>query len=364
MFSYLLGKLRKRKFLKFNISKSQIRRKCAENEIPKISKPKVILSLLTNFIPIPKGKAKLTLLNLLSGLLTPTAGRVYLDGDDVTALSGRARRVSQVFQFPVLYEAMTVADNLAFPLRTRRMAPAEIGRRVAAVAEALGLTDALKVRPRGLSLYQKQLVAVGKALTRPDVSLVLLDEPLTAVEPRVKWDLRRVLKAVQAELGVTMIYVTHDQTEALTFADRVSVVDQGRILQTGTPDEIYQSPAHVGVASLIGSPAMNLLDGTITGGSFRCQETDLLSGLSIPDGPCQLGVRPEWITFHPGDSWQQLSSRPLGTRDGELHLLTRLQRGETQLTAITQGSVEAHTDVGLSRYVLFRQGEAITVGQD
>ncbi len=236
------------------------------------------------------GAGKTTLLNLLSGLLTPTAGRVYLDGDDVTALSGRARRVSQVFQFPVLYEAMTVADNLAFPLRTRRMAPAEIGRRVAAVAEALGLTDALKVRPRGLSLYQKQLVAVGKALTRPDVSLVLLDEPLTAVEPRVKWDLRRVLKAVQAELGVTMIYVTHDQTEALTFADRVSLLTVDGILQSDTPEALYERPAHRDVGHFVGSPGMNFvrLDTGVELG-FRPEWARLAGSALQADGPSLAG---------------------------------------------------------------------------
>ena len=309
------------------------------------------------------GAGKTTLLNLLGGHAQPSGGRILFNGKDVTHRRGRDRRVAMVFQFPVLYESMDLAGNLGFSLRNRGLPAADTARRVNEMAAELGLTG-LDRRPASLSLFEKQLLAIGRALIQDDLNLVLLDEPLTAVEPAIKWRLRQLLKTIQSNHGVTMVYVTHDQTEALTFADRVSVVDQGRILQTGTPDEIYQSPAHVGVASLIGSPAMNLLDGTITGGSFRCQETDLLSGLSIPDGPCQLGVRPEWITFHPGDSWQQLSSRPLGTRDGELHLLTRLQRGETQLTAITQGSVEAHTDVGLSRYVLFRQGEAITVGQD
>ena len=192
------------------------------------------------------GAGKTTLLNLLSGILQPTQGRIFFDDVEVTGLPGRDRHLSQVFQFPVLYQSMTVRENLAFPLTTRgsRMSRVDIEARVKAVADELNIGAILKRSAKGISLFEKQLVAIGRALIRPDVSMVLLDEPLTAVEPSVKWRLRQTLKQAQQDLGVTMVYVTHDQTEALTFAERVAVLANGYILQTGTPDDVYQNPAH------------------------------------------------------------------------------------------------------------------------
>ena len=187
------------------------------------------------------GAGKTTLLNVLSGLLTPTSGQLLLDGRDVSQLAGRARNVAQVFQFPVLYPSLTVAENLAFPLRTRGADAAKIRDRVDYLCDELSISELRDRKPRALSLFEKQLVAVGKALVLEDVSLVLLDEPLTAVQPKIKWQLRQTLRKVQRDLGVTMIYVTHDQTEALTFADRVSILTDGGILQTGTPAEVYQA---------------------------------------------------------------------------------------------------------------------------
>lgn len=237
------------------------------------------------------GAGKSTLLNLLSGLLPAPAGSIFFDGEDVGSLTPWARKVTQVFQFPVLYEAMTVAENLAFPMR--ELPAAEQRRRAEDVASRLGIGGVLKAKPARLTLVQKQLAAIGKALLRPDVSLVLLDEPLTAAEPEHKWQLRQTLRALQADLGATMIYVTHDQTEALTFADRVSVLHEGRILQTGTPEALVTAPDHEHVGYFVGSPGMNLLDGEVRNG--RClvagQE---IGALAIADGPCRFGFRPEW----------------------------------------------------------------------
>ena len=227
------------------------------------------------------GAGKTTLLNILSGLLVPTGGALRFDDLDVSHQQGRERNVAQVFQFPVLYESLSVADNLAFPLKTRKMQPEAIKQRLDYICSELGLNDLRKAKPAGLSLFQKQLVAVGKALVRPDVSMVLLDEPLTAVEPRIKWRLRQTLRRVQADLKVTMIYVTHDQTEALTFADRVSVLTAGGILQTGTPDEIYASPDHEFVGHFVGSPGMNFLPA---------------KALGVVDAQ-RVGFRPEWATL-------------------------------------------------------------------
>jgi glycerol transport system ATP-binding protein len=173
-----------------------------------------------------------------------------------------------VFQFPVLYESLSVAKNLQFPLRTRGYTAAEQRRRATAVAEGLGISDLLESRPQALSLFQKQLVAIGRALVRPDVALVLLDEPLTAVEPATKWQLRRVLKQAQEQLGATMIYVTHDQTEALTFADKISLLHRGEILQTATAERLFNKPANEYVAGFIGSPGMNLVPGEVRGGAL------------------------------------------------------------------------------------------------
>ncbi|WOJ94516.1 ABC transporter ATP-binding protein [Congregibacter variabilis] len=238
------------------------------------------------------GAGKTTLLNILSGLLTPSSGALRFDDKDVSLQSGRLRNVAQVFQFPVLYESLSVADNLAFPLRTRKAPSGMIRERLDYICSELDITDLQSLKPAALSLFQKQLIAVGKALMRPDVSLVLLDEPLTAVEPRTKWRLRQTLRRVQADLKVTMIYVTHDQTEALTFADRVSVLTAGGILQTGTPEEVYNSPEHEFVGHFVGSPGMNFLPA---------------KALGIDDAE-RAGFRPEWAVL--GTASSPISSSP------------------------------------------------------
>ena len=242
------------------------------------------------------GAGKSTLLNLLSGLLPAAAGQVYFDGQDVSELTPWSRRVTQVFQFPVLYDGMTVAENLSFPMRdASRQSQRE---RVTRLAAELNITTLLNLRPPGLTLVQKQLVAIGKALMRPDVSLVLLDEPLTAAEPEHKWQLRQTLRSLQRELGATMIYVTHDQAEALTFADRVSILHEGRILQTATPQTLLEQPAHEHVGHFVGSPGMNLLDGEIRNGCCLVGGVNVgrvaTADLPLIDGACRVGFRPEW----------------------------------------------------------------------
>ena len=237
------------------------------------------------------GAGKTTLLNLLSGLLETEEGQIYFDGQDVGRVPPWQRGVTQVFQFPVLYEAMSVRENLSFP--ARQLAVAEQKSRVGEIAARLGLDAVLELKPAALTLVQKQLTAIAKSLVRPDVSLVLLDEPLTAAQPEFKWQLRQTLKALQREMGATMIYVTHDQTEALTFADRVSVLHEGRILQTAEPAALLEQPAHQHVGYFVGSPGMNLLDGEIREG--RCRVNGVaLGAVSGSAGACQIGFRPEW----------------------------------------------------------------------
>ena len=226
------------------------------------------------------GAGKTTLLSLLSGILTPTSGVIRFAGEEVTQLDGRRRKVAQVFQFPVLYDGLSVADNLWFPLRMEGRSRNDSSQRIHEVAAELGLEQYLSQSVPSLSLYQKQLLAVGKALVRTDTSLVLLDEPLTAVAPRDKWMLRQVLKKAQHDFGTTMIYVTHDQTEALTFADQVSILTAQGIEQTGTPQEIYERPRTPFVGHFVGSPGMNFLPGAVAG------QTDV----------DVVGFRPEWAT--------------------------------------------------------------------
>jgi glycerol transport system ATP-binding protein len=297
------------------------------------------------------GVGKTTLLNLLSGLLVPTAGRLLFDGQDFSAVSGRDRNVAQVFQFPVLYESLSVADNLAFPLRSRGVAAPDIRNRVAYICDELSLTALREHKPGALSQFEKQLVAVGKALVREDVSLVLLDEPLTAVEPRIKWRLRQTLRKVQEDLGVTMIYVTHDQTEALTFADRVSVVAAGGILQTGTPAEVYQAPAHEFVGHFVGSPGMNFVPA---------------QALGIAAGE-RLGFRPEWAVLDDTGPLQGVVRRIRiqGTRDGRPYGVVTLDTAYGELSVRGAADVDTGTATALrvSRYVAFENQHRVGDGE-
>ena len=263
------------------------------------------------------GAGKTTLLHLLAGLLRPSAGTIEFDGRDVTQASPAERHVAQVFQFPVLYPALDVGGNLGFPLVNRGWDAAAVRRRVGEVAELLSITSLLARKPKTLSLFEKQLTAIGRALVRPDVALVLLDEPLTAVEPAAKWRLRQALKTVQGELGLTMIYVTHDQTEALTFADRITLLHRGQVLQSDRPETLYEQPAHEAVARFIGSPGMNLVDGEVSAGRVRCNGQPL-GETAVAEGPCTLGFRPEWaVVGDEGVPVEVRSTRALGTLDGE-----------------------------------------------
>lgn len=249
----------------------------------------------------PSGCGKTTLLNVVSGLLRPSHGRVLFDGRDVTAWPTERREVAQVFQFPVVYDTMTVRENLAFPLRNRGVAPATIAARVEEVAGLLGLTGLLGRRAKNLGADEKQKISLGRGLVRDGVAAILFDEPLTVVDPHLKWELRAALKALHRRVPVTMIYVTHDQTEALTFADRVVVMAAGEVVQVGTPAALFDRPAHTFVGHFIGSPGMNLLPclgvagrlATLPGG----HAVPLARGYDdTPPTGLELGVRPEFAT--------------------------------------------------------------------
>jgi len=252
----------------------------------------------------PSGCGKTTLLGIISGLIQPTQGQVLYAGKDVTELSSRARNIAQVFQFPVVYDTMTVAENLAFPLRNRNLAAAEIDRRVGAIAEILELTPVLRNRATRLTADQKQILALGRGLVREDVAAILFDEPLTVIDPHRKWLLRRKLKEIHKQFHHTLIYVTHDQTEALTFADEVIVMQSGQVLQRGTPEDLFLRPAHTYVGYFIGSPGMNVLPCEVEhhqGGARARVGTHAvalpaaLDRPATPTGSLELGIRPEHV---------------------------------------------------------------------
>ena len=246
----------------------------------------------------PSGCGKTTLLNIISGLLKPTEGRILFDGQDVTGLATEDRNIAQVFQFPVVYDTMTVFDNLAFPLRNRRMPEAEVERRVKDILEMTDLGGIAGRRARGLTADQKQKISLGRGLVRANVNAILFDEPLTVIDPHMKWVLRSQLKRLHRQSGFTMVYVTHDQTEALTFADRVVVMHNGEIVQIGTPAELFERPKHTFVGYFIGSPGMNLMPARIDGQTARVGAQII----SLPGTPqighstqIELGIRPEFV---------------------------------------------------------------------
>lgn len=246
----------------------------------------------------PSGCGKTTMLNIMSGLLIPSQGNVRFDGKDVTQATPQERNIAQVFQFPVIYDTMTVAENLAFPLRNRRMPEEKISKRVGEIAEMLEMSGQLNQRAAGLAADAKQKISLGRGLVREDVSAVLFDEPLTVIDPHLKWQLRRKLKQIHHELKLTLIYVTHDQVEALTFADQVVVMTRGRAVQMGSAADLFERPSHTFVGHFIGSPGMNFISAQVVKDKVLVSglELDMPIGKSMPDGAIKLGIRPEYVT--------------------------------------------------------------------
>jgi len=245
----------------------------------------------------PSGCGKTTMLNIISGLLKPSEGRLLFDGEDVTDSKTEGRNIAQVFQFPVIYSTMTVAQNLAFPLVCRGYPVNEIKKRVDSVAALLGLGDLMQSPARRLTADQKQLVSMGRGLVREDVSAILLDEPLTVIDPQMKFELRRKLKQINREFGITMVFVTHDQTEAMTFAEEVVVMKDGEIMQRGAPQDLFERPGNTFVGYFIGSPPMNFLKAEIAEGKLSCPGTKFsepAKGLERKEG-IHIGFRPEFV---------------------------------------------------------------------
>jgi multiple sugar transport system ATP-binding protein len=247
----------------------------------------------------PSGCGKTTLLRLVAGLEEPSDGRILIGGEDVTDESPRDRDVAMVFQSYALYPHLTAFENMAFGLRSRRVDKREVDRRVRAAAAMLGLGPILKKRPRSLSGGQRQRVALGRAIVR-EPQVFLMDEPLSDVDAKLREQMRGELARIQRALDVTTLYVTHDQTEALTLGDRIAIMDRGVVRQVGTPKELYDRPDDLFVAAFLGTPPMNLAEATVEDGFVR------FAGHRLPLQPSSVegslggrqvvfGVRPEHV---------------------------------------------------------------------
>jgi len=246
----------------------------------------------------PSGCGKTTMLNIMSGLITPSEGSVYFDDQEITSIRTEQRNIAQVFQFPVIYSTMSVYENLAFPLKCRNFDDSKIKQKVYEVADILNLNSFLDAAAKELTADQKQLISLGRGLVREDVAAVLMDEPLTVIDPDLKFKLRLKLKEINSKYQTTLIYVTHDQNEAMTFAEKVIVMDSGRIVQSGTSKELFERPRTSFVAYFIGTPAMNMYSCSIENielvlGSSKIKiDTNLAQ---ITSEQLKVGIRSEFI---------------------------------------------------------------------
>jgi ABC-type sugar transport system ATPase subunit len=252
----------------------------------------------------PSGCGKTTALRCVAGLEQPSSGRIVIDGREMNDVIPPERDIAMVFQNYALYPHMTVYRNLAFGLKERKTRKDEIDRRVREVSRMLGLDDLLKRRPAQLSGGQRQRVAMGRALVR-EPKAFLLDEPLSNLDAKLRVQMRAELKRLHHRLGITTLYVTHDQVEAMTLGDRIAVMNGGKLQQLGPPQELYDRPANLFVAGFIGSPAMNLVRGRAEGGTITAGDLSFERS-GVPDGDVAVGVRPESFVT-PSDATPRLS---------------------------------------------------------
>ena len=311
----------------------------------------------------PSGCGKSTLLRIIAGLEDATNGDITIGGRRVNDVSPSERDIAMVFQSYALYPHMTAAQNMAFALEMARVPKAEIEQRVARAAEILDLGHLLQRRPSQLSGGQRQRVAMGRAIVR-DPQVFLFDEPLSNLDAKLRVSMRSEIKDLHRRLNATMIYVTHDQIEAMTMADRIVVMDAGRISQLGTPLELYDRPANLFVAAFIGSPSMNFFDGTLvaagTGSELKIDDvTWPLPDLSAQSQEVRIGVRPDFFRLGKADEQGALAAavvdiEPTGS---ETHVM--LERGGRQVmvllrdrTPLERGEI-VHLVPDLSRISVF-----------
>lgn len=284
----------------------------------------------------PSGCGKTTMLNILSGLLKPTEGKVLIDGQVVNDLPPQKRHIAQVFQFPVIYDSMDVYNNLAFPLVNKKVKKARIDKKVNEVAEILNLKEYLRSPSRDLNSAEKQKVSLGRGIIRDDTVAILLDEPLTVIDPKMRGELRRSLKMVQEELSITMIYVTHDQHEALTFADYVTIVKAGKYLQGGTPHELYSEPEDPFVGYFIGSPGMNVIECSLEKNQIKTKEFSITISDSLKQKlgevkEMELGIRPEELLVYTSNKENTISFEVIVIENMGNYKILTLKKNELRI---------------------------------
>ena len=308
----------------------------------------------------PSGCGKTTLLRMIAGLLEPTSGSIRVDGEDITALPARKRDLAMVFQSYALYPHLSVGKNLAFPLKVRKMSKAEIAERVRAAAESVDIAHLLDRKPKELSGGQRQRVAVARALVR-EPKAFLMDEPLSNLDAKLRTATRRELAALHRELRATFVYVTHDQVEAMTMATKIVLLDQGRIEQYGTPEELYDTPSSVFAAGFIGSPAMNLFDATLTTTDGKISafapgvEAVLWEG-ETPERDVVMGVRPEHLAMYGGGAPEAVPTAGVALR-GTIELIENLGREQLVHCRVD----EQRVTVACTRESVWREGDLVVL---
>ena len=294
----------------------------------------------------PSGCGKSTLLNIIAGLDDPTEGEVRIGGKNVVGMPPRDRDIAMVFQSYALYPTMSVADNIGFALEMRKMPKAERQKRIDEVAAMLQISHLLDRRPSQLSGGQRQRVAMGRALARQP-QLFLFDEPLSNLDAKLRVEMRAEIKRLHQASGITSVYVTHDQVEAMTLGSRIAVMKGGVVQQLGTPDDIYNRPANTYVATFIGSPTMNLLRGAATGGQFGIQGAALNLAAPASANEVLLGVRPEHLVMHDSAPWRGKVSvvEPTGP---DTYVVVDTAAGSVTLRTDAQTRVQPGDSVGLA----------------
>lgn len=292
----------------------------------------------------PSGCGKTTSLRMLAGLEAVTSGTIRIGDRDVTGLEPKERDIAMVFQNYALYPHLSVRENIAFPLRAKRIERSEALRRADAIAESLGLGALVARKPKDLSGGQQQRVAIGRAIIR-EPAVFLFDEPLSNLDAKLRVETRTELLRLQRQLGITSLYVTHDQEEAMTLSDRIVVMRDGRIAQAGPPEEVYRRPADTFVATFVGSPRMNLVDGAVSGGELRTE-----SGVRIrvpgPDAAAvTAGIRPDDLIVTPaadGGATVELVEL-LGPR-----AIVTVRAADQQLTSVVEAAALSEVTPGVA----------------
>ena len=310
----------------------------------------------------PSGCGKSTLLRMIAGLEDVDYGDVRIAGHDVTELAPARRGVAMVFQNYALYPHMTAYDNLAYGLRRAGMAKADVDARVQETAALLQITELLPRRPKAMSGGQRQRVAIGRAIVRqPEV--FLFDEPLSNLDASLRVEMRSQIARLHHDLKATMIFVTHDQVEAMTLADRIVVLNAGRVEQVGTPREVYHNPANLFVAGFIGSPAMNLITATLGQGALNLPwGTKLPWPKAAPAEKVTLGLRPDRLSLVPAAQAQATGQVTLVEHLGDESILHVRLEGSTNLTVKAPGDVDAR--LGDTVHIGFDLTNAALFGSD